>query len=77
MALTLQIKTTVLPGHRIEIQAPELPEGQQATVLIQIDEVLPPKRPFKEVLGDYRGGLFKSAEEIDAYLRAERDSWER
>ena len=27
---------------------------------------------------NYRGGaLFKTAEEVDAYIRAERDAWER
>ena len=34
MLATLQVKTVVLPGHRIEIQAPELPIGQEATVFI-------------------------------------------
>jgi hypothetical protein len=75
---TIQLRTTVLPGNRIEIHAPELPEGSTATVLITIAEEEMSKRPFRQVLGDYAGGqLFKSAEEVDAYLRAERDSWDR
>jgi hypothetical protein len=78
MTIAVQVKTTVLPGHRIEIEAPELPEGQPATVFVVVDEELPPKRPLKEVLGDYPGGqLFKSAAEVEAYLKAERDSWDR
>jgi hypothetical protein len=78
MALALQVKTTVLPGHRIAVCAPQLPEGRSATVLILLEEETIPKRPFREVLGDYAGGqLFQSAEEVEAYLRAERDSWDR
>jgi hypothetical protein len=74
---TLQIETTVLPGHRIEIHAPELPEGQAATVFIVLRDASPAKRPLRDVLGDYPGGkLFKTGDEVDAFLRAERDSWE-
>jgi hypothetical protein len=77
MASTIQIETKVLPGPRIEIETPELKEGQTVTVLITPGEDLPPKRPFWDVVGDYPGGkLFKTAEEVDAYLRAERDSWD-
>lgn len=77
MSLALQVKTKILPGHRIEIRIPELPEGRSATVFIVLDEEEGPKRPLREVLGNYPGGtLFRSAEEVDAYLRAERDSWD-
>lgn len=76
--MTLQVQTTILPGHRIEIQAPELPVGARATVLILLEDQQPPKRRLHEVLGDYPGGrLFQSAEEVDAYLREERDSWDK
>jgi hypothetical protein len=74
----IQLRTVILPGHRIEITAPELPEGQSATVVVLLDEPSPPKRRLTEVLAGYPGGqLFRSAEEVDAYLRAERDSWDR
>jgi hypothetical protein len=76
MLQALRVKTTVLPGHRIEIQSPDLPEGQSVSVFIILEEDEAPKRPFFDVLGDYAGGdLFKSAEEVDAYLRGERESW--
>ncbi len=78
MPVTVRIKTKILPGRRIEIQSPELPEGRSATVFVVLDEEEMPKRPLREVLGDYPGGqLFKSAEEVDAYLRTERDSWDK
>ena len=56
MSRTLQVQTTVLPGHRIEIESPELPEGAAATVLIVLDGQELPKRPFWEVVGNYPGG---------------------
>lgn len=34
MATAMYIKTTVLPGGKIEVSAPEFIEGQQATVLL-------------------------------------------
>jgi hypothetical protein len=75
--IPLEIRTTILPGHRIEIQDPNLPEGSLATVVILVDEPKLPRRRFSEVLGDYRGGeLFRTAQEVDEYLRTERNSWD-
>jgi hypothetical protein len=77
MSIAVHVTTTVLPGHRIEVQVPELPEGRQATVFIVLDDEPVPKRRLAEVLAAHPGGrLFRSAEEANAYLRAERDSWD-
>lgn len=77
MPETVEVRTTVLPGHRIEIQRPELPEGREATVIITLDEE-PPKRRFWENARRYpRGRLFHCAEEVDDYLRQERESWDK
>jgi hypothetical protein len=73
-----QVQTTILPGHRIEIQSPELPEGRSATVLVVVEEPAAPKRRLRDILADYPGGqLFHSAEEVDNYLRAEREEWDK
>ena len=72
------IETIVLPGGRIEISSPELIPGQKVTVWIALEPAPAEKRALSEILGDYPGGrLFKTAEEVDAYIREERDSWER
>ena len=77
MTMPFQVQTTILPGHRIEIQAPELPEGRAVTVLVLVDEPPVPKRRLRDILADYPGGqLFRSAEEVDDYLRAEREAWD-
>jgi hypothetical protein len=40
--------------------------------------VSPPRRSILAVLADAPGHLvFETAEEVDAYLRSERDAWER
>jgi hypothetical protein len=74
---TWQFKTTVLPGGRIELVVPGLPAGETATVLVVADARDGRKRRLSEILGGYAGGrLFNTAEDVDAYLKAERDSWE-
>lgn len=79
MDRAFQVETKVLPGHRIEVQAPELPEGQDATVFVVLhnsDEAK--KRPLLDILGEYKGPVsFRTAAEVDAYLREERASWDR
>ena len=80
MQTALRLETTVLPGHRVEVSAPELPEGSKVEVIV----VLPgkPKPLFGsalEFLATLPPGplLFKSPEEVDRYIQEERDSWER
>jgi hypothetical protein len=34
MQTALRIETTVLPGHRLEISSPELPEGARVEVIV-------------------------------------------
>ena len=76
MVKTIQSRTVVLPGHRIEIQSPDLPEGKSALVLIILEYDENPKKTWTENLQGYRGGLFKTAKEVDDYIREERASWD-
>jgi hypothetical protein len=80
MAIEIAIKTTVLPGGKIEVSIPELIAGQQATVIVKVESAQSEKLTIDEHLAraNYYGeALFKTAEEVDAYIREERDSWER
>jgi hypothetical protein len=80
MTIEIAIRTTILPGGKIEISAPQLVAGQQATVIVKVEDEQPEKLTITERLAraNYHGGaLFKTAEEVDAYIREERDSWER
>jgi hypothetical protein len=72
---TLELKTKILPGGRIEVQAPGLVEGQEVTVRIVVEDGAPKQR-INDILAGYEGGqLFKTAAEVDQYIKEERESW--
>jgi len=78
MTTEVRVKTIVLPGGKIEISTPELIPGQHATVVVMIEDDEPTEQhhviDILRALPGHR--LFRSAEEVDAYIREERDSWE-
>jgi hypothetical protein len=76
MTQALKLDAVVGPGGKVEVTDPKLPEGSHVTVFVVVDP--PKKRRLYEVLGDYKGGeLFKTGEEVDRYIREERDSWDK
>ncbi len=78
MATELRVETVVLPGGKIEISTPELPAGKRATVVVTVEDTEPQEQhhviDLLTALPGHR--LFQNAEEVDAYLREERDTWE-
>lgn len=51
MQTALRMETTVLPGHRLEISAPELLEGAKVEVIVVLPEKRAPARqPMLEFL---------------------------
>jgi hypothetical protein len=79
MQSAMHVTTMILPGGRIEIAAPELPEGQRVDVIVLFSEPSPSAgRSVIDILALAPGHrLFKTAAEVDAYVREERDSWDR
>ena len=77
MATTIKRSVTVQPGGRIEISSPELTPGARAevTVLVEDGQTLPPRRPLADYVGACKGS-FATADEVDDFLRQERDAWE-
>jgi hypothetical protein len=75
----LRAKTTILPGGKIELTNADLPDGQDVEVIVLLPETSGiPRRSVVDVLAEAPGGLiFKSVDEVDTYLREERDAWER
>jgi hypothetical protein len=80
MQTTWRMETTVLPGNRIEVRAPELPEGARVDVTV----VLPAQAAQKfgsalEFLESLPSGprAFKTWEDYERHLEEERNSWER
>jgi hypothetical protein len=79
MATIIHLHATVQPDGKIEITAPELQPGQQVTITIEAEEppAEPQKRRAADILAEAPGHqLFQTAEEVDAYIREERDSWD-
>jgi hypothetical protein len=79
IATALHIKTTVQPGGKIEVSSPELPEGKHVSVFVVVEEEEPSEKPHVlDIIPRFQGHrVFKTAEEVDEYIREERASWER
>ena len=78
MQSMLYLKTTVLPGGKIEIVDQDLSAGTSVDVI-----VLRPTSPTSErrsavdFLAEASGQrLFKTAADVEAYLQHERETWE-
>jgi hypothetical protein len=79
MQAAVRITAEVQPGGKIEVVDAQLPVGTPVEVIILLPQVpLSPRRSILAVLAAAPGHLaFQTAEEVDAYMRAERDAWER
>ena len=76
----LRLETTVLPGHRLELDVPGLPEGATVEVTVVVPETRnPPTISMAEFLHSLPPGprAFTTWEEYEAHLREEKDSWDR
>ena len=74
--MTIRRRVKVLPGGTIEIHDPELPDGAEAEVIVLVEPRTQEERPLASFFGQAKG-LFADANEVDAFLRAERESWGR
>ena len=77
MQKELHIRTTVQPGGKVEFASPELDAGQTVHVVV-LHEPNAKGRSIMEILnsGPERR-LFRTAEEVKAYLAEEKASWGR
>ena len=79
MRAALHLKTTVLPGGKIEIVDQELPAGESVEVIVLLPTApASVRRSAVDILAEAPGQrLFKTAADVEAYLQHERDAWER
>lgn len=66
-------RVTVQEGGRIEFQSADLQAGQSAEVIVLIEDT-PNHCSNSSFFGAGRGA-FSSPEEVDRFLREERDQW--
>ena len=77
MQKTLRLTTTVLPGGKVEIVSPELEAGQRVEVVV-LSSGSSQRRSAVDILAEVPGQrLFKTAQEVDDYIKEERESWDR
>ena len=77
MQRALHIRTTVQPGGRVEVASPELEAGQSVDVVVTRSSSTK-RRSVVDILAEAPGHrLFKTAKEVDDYIKKERASWDR
>jgi hypothetical protein len=81
MEATLRVKTRASPGGGIEIDHLGLPPGEAVEVIV-VRSGAPTsatgRRSVVDILAEASGQrAFKTANDVDAYLNEERDSWDR
>lgn len=83
MVVRRRVQITLAPGERVDSQKvlDAIDSALRAGLTVEISSA-PQNREnlpsIDEILADYPGGrLYKTAEEVDADIRAERDSWDR
>lgn len=72
----LRQQAIVKTGGVVEISSPELPAGVTVEVIVLLES--PAKhseKPLSSFIGSARG-TFDTTEEVDKFIRQERDVWE-
>jgi hypothetical protein len=79
MVRMIKEQVTIQPGGVIQIRRPELRAGDSAEIIVLVEDNSPPTRstPTLASLFGKAKGSFASSEEADAFLRAEREAWDR
>lgn len=78
MQSAIKIKTKILPGNKVEVQVPPGSEGEEVEVFVVLPERSQTQQQnVLEILEEIRKhGSFRTVEEIDRDLQAERESWD-
>ena len=76
MVRAIKENVIIRPGGLIEIRRPDLPEGAAAEVIVMIEAPESEPPPLTSLFGKAKG-VFSTGEEADAFIRAERDAWDR
>lgn len=79
MQSAVRLSAWVKAGGRVEVANDQLPVGQSVDVIVLFPRPSESTRAsVVDVLAEAPGYLmFQTVEEVDAYLREERDAWDR
>ena len=69
----------MLPGSRIEISAPEFPEGTHVEILVLASTIpTAARRSILEIIESLQGHrLHQTPEQVRRHLQEERNAWDR
>jgi hypothetical protein len=73
MQAALRLKTRVLPGGRIEVTDPELPENADVELIVMFSEEAQAPRQFKDVV-EFLDSLTPVQRTPEEWAQVERDS---
>ncbi len=76
MVAAIKQTVTVGEGGVIKVRSPELRAGDRAEVIVLVEPQPSVHRPLGSFIGAGRG-CFSSVAEVDAYIREQRDEWDR
>jgi hypothetical protein len=82
MVAALKQTVTIGPGGTVQVSSPELPAGARAEVIVLVQSealatgVETPAPTLSSLIGVGKGG-FRTVEEVDRFIRSERDQWDR
>lgn len=72
----LKQKAIVKPGGLVEIRSPELPDGATVEAIVLLESISDELGPSLSSLIGAAKGSFATPEEVDRFIRQERDAWE-
>lgn len=75
MIQAIRKEVVILPGGRIEIHSPDLIPGTHAEVVVLIEETGKAVGTMSSLIGKGKG-CYGTPAQADAFIRAERDTWE-
>jgi hypothetical protein len=75
MVAAIKQLATVQPDGKIEVTSYELRPGSRVEVIVLTTDNAP-KRTLSSFIGSGKG-CFSSVEEVDQFIRSERDAWDR
>lgn len=78
MQTAFKVTTKVLPGNKIEVELPPGSENKEVEVIIVLPKETSAKpRNVLEIIEEARNNrIGMTAEQIDSYLKEERESWD-
>ena len=71
----LRQKVVVQPGGVVEVRSPELPDGATVEVIVLLESPSPLLQGLSRFIGTASGN-FTTPEEVDRFIRQERESWD-